>query len=74
MTDLAILICAAVVLAVFGFGLDRHLCLKQIEIDLKEHLGDLLVARDGAPSSACSCCRQTSIFAIKGLIRKHFAL
>ena len=44
---------SAVFIAVLIWGIDRHLCLKEIEIDLKDHLGDLLVARDSAENQVC---------------------
>jgi hypothetical protein len=56
------------------WGADRHLCLKDVEIDLKEYLGDLLVSRDSSVGEACKCCRQNTIYSVKSLIRKHFKL
>ena len=61
-------------LAVLIWGIDRHLCLKEIEIDLKDHLGDLLVARDVAVTELCACCTQSRVLEFKALIRKHFKL
>ena len=60
-------------LIVFGWGVDRHLRLKDIEIALKDHLGDLLVVRDSSPSS-CRCCIQSRVLEFKSLIREHFTL
>jgi len=68
-----ILLVAALILGLAFWGFDRHLVLKQVEIDLKNHLGDLLVDRDSA-CGECKCCRQASVYAIKGLIRTHFKL
>ena len=73
MTDLAILACVAVFLGTVIWAVDRHLCLKQIEIDLKDYLGDLLVSRDSVVGD-CKCCRQNAILSLKSLIRKHFKL
>ena len=61
-------------LAALGWGVDRHLCLKEIEIDLKDHLGDLLVARDSSVDKLCACCQQSRVLEFKALIRKHFKL
>ncbi len=72
--DLGILVCAALVIAVLIWGIDRHLCLKEIEIDLKDHLGDLLVVRDTAVDKICACCTQSRVLEFKALIRKHFKL
>lgn len=45
----------------------------RVEKDLKEHLGDLLVQKDSC-SNTCRKCRQSSVHAVKSLIRKHFSL
>ena len=60
-------------LIVFGWGVDRHLRLKDVEIDLKNHLGDILVARDSSPK-ICRCCLQSRVLEFKALIRQHFKL
>lgn len=60
-------------LAIAGWGIDRHLRLRDVEIALKNHLGDLLVVRDSAPK-ACQCCMQTRVLEFKHLIREHFKL
>ena len=67
-------ICVAIAVAAIGWGLDRHLFLKEIEIDLREHLGDLLVVRDSAKSKTCECCTQSRVLEFKALIRRHFKL
>lgn len=54
-----------------GWGLDRHLRLRDVEIALKDHLGDLLISRDLSPTS-CACCTQSRILEFKALIREHF--
>ena len=72
--DFVILLCAGLFIAVLIWGIDRHLCLKEIEIDLKDHLGDLLVARDSAENQVCACCAQSRVLEFKALIRKHFKL
>ena len=74
MTDLVISLSVAAFLGILLWGINRHLILRQVEIDLKDYLGDLLVSRDSTKTRECACCRQNSIFAIKGLIRKHFKL
>lgn len=61
-------------LVTFGWGLDRHLRLKDVEIELKEHLGDLLVSRDSAANKVCRCCAQSRVLEFKQLIRNHFKL
>lgn len=58
-------------LIVCGWGVDRHLRLRDVEIALKDHLGDLLVARDSA-SQSCRCCMQNRVLEFKALIRDHF--
>jgi len=60
-------------LTVCGWGVDRHLRLRDVEIALKDRLGDLLVARDSAPHS-CRCCMQSRVLEFKSLIREHFKL
>lgn len=60
-------------LIVCGWGVDRHLRLRDVEIALKDHLGDLLVVRDSAPKS-CQCCMQSRMLEFKALIRQHFKL
>ena len=61
-------------IAVLIWGADRHLLVREIEISLKEHLGDLLVARDATNSKVCRCCSQSRVYDMKTLIRKHFKL
>ena len=65
--------CFILILVLAGWGLDRHLRLRDIEIDLKDRLGDLLVSRDSAPSD-CKCCAQNRVLHHKALIRRHFTL
>ena len=60
-------------LVVCGWGVDRHLRLKDVEIALKDHLGDLLVVRDSSTLS-CRCCMQSRVLEFKALIRDHFKL
>lgn len=60
-------------LIVAGWGVDRHLRLRDVEIALKDHLGDLLVVRDSSPPS-CQCCMQSRVLELKALIRAHFKL
>jgi hypothetical protein len=55
------------------FAADRQLWIKEIEKDLKEFLGDSLVARDAAEKSI-KVYYQAQVAAIKVLIRKHFKL
>lgn len=60
-------------LIVCGWGVDRHLRLRDVEIALKDHLGDLLVVRDSAPQT-CQCCMQSRVLELKALIRQNFKL
>lgn len=71
--DFVIWLCAVLFIAVLIWGIDRHLCLRDIEIDLKLYLGDLLVSRDSSPKN-CECCAQARVLELKALIRKHFKL
>ena len=71
--DFVIWICVVLFIAVLIWGIDRHLCLRDIEIDLKLYLGDLLVSRD-SKSKSCECCAQARVLELKALIRKHFQL
>jgi hypothetical protein len=64
-----ILFIAFLVVAVFG--IDRHLCLKDVEKDLKLYLNDLSVARDLAEGSV-KVHYQATVSAVKTLIRIHF--
>lgn len=61
-------------LIVCGWGVDRHLRLRDVEIALKDHLGDLLVSRDASLDEICRCCAQSRILEFKSLIRRHFKL
>lgn len=56
------------------WGIDRHLCLRDVEISMKDYLGDLLVSRDSARDKLCECCAQSRVLEFKTLIRKHFNL
>ena len=67
-------VCLVGFLVSCAWGLDRHLRLGGVEIELKERLGDLLVARDSATSRRCACCVQSSVLEFKALIRNHFKL
>jgi hypothetical protein len=67
-------ICFILILVLAGWGLDRHLRLRDVEIELKDYLGDLLVARDAALDKICQCCSQTRVLQFKALIRRHFKL
>jgi len=73
MEYLIYLLVAAVLIALALVAADRHLCLKDVERDLKEYLGDIEVARN--------CCHfairihfDAQVYAIKALIRRHFKL
>ncbi len=64
---------AALIIALALWGADRHFCLKDIERDLKEHLGDIEVARN--------CCHfpmrvhfDAQIYSLRALIRRHYKL
>jgi hypothetical protein len=67
-------LCAFLALAAFGWGLDRHLRLRDVEISLKTRLGDMLVQRDTALDKICHCCMQSRVLEFKSLIREHFTL
>ena len=67
-------ICLIGFLFSFAWGLDRHLRLRDVEIELKTHLGDLEVSRDGATNALCMCCAQSRVLELKALIRNHFKL
>ena len=71
MIGLAILLCLAVFLGLAVFAVDRHLILKQVETDLKDYLGDVLVARDST-EPPLRVHFEAQVVAIKTLIRKHF--
>jgi hypothetical protein len=72
--DFVIWLCVAIFVVVLLWGIDRHLCLKDIEIDLKCQLGDLLVSRDTSLDEICRGCAQSRVLELKALIRKHFKL
>jgi hypothetical protein len=59
-------------LVLAGWGIDRHLRLRDIEIALKDHLSDLETA--SPLTKTCECCLQSRIMEIKHLIREHFKL
>lgn len=65
--------CFITILVLAGWGIDRYLRLRDIEIALKDHLGDLLVTRDAAPK-ACQCCMNSRVLEFKALVREHFKL
>jgi hypothetical protein len=74
MDDLVVWLCVAGWVITLIWGIDRHLNLKDVEISLKDYLGDLLVSRDSALSKTCECCAQSRVLELKTLIRKHFKL
>jgi hypothetical protein len=55
------------------FAADRQLWIKEIEKDLKEFLGDSMVARDAAEKSI-KVHYQAQVAALRTLIKKHFKL
>ena len=55
------------------FAADRYLWVKEIEKDLKEYLGDVLVLRD-ASESPHRIHFEAEVARVKTLIRKHFKL
>lgn len=65
--------CFLLFLGAMIFAFDRHSWIKEIEIDLKDLLGDSLVARDAA-DGAIKVHYQAQVNALKTLIRKHFKL
>ena len=64
-----VLVALSVVLLIWGA--DRHLCLKDVEKDLKLLLGDFLVARDCSEGHV-KVHYQATVSALKSLIRNHF--
>lgn len=64
---------AAALVVITLVAVDRHLCLKDLEKDLKEYLGDLLVARDCSEGQV-RVHYQATVSGIKSLIRRHFNL
>ena len=74
MDDLIVWLCVAGWVLTFIWGLDRHLNLRDVEISLKDYLGDLLVSRDSAVNKTCECCTHSRILELKAIIRKHFKL
>jgi hypothetical protein len=74
MDNLIIWLCIAIAVGSFIWGVDRHLSLRDVEISLKDYLGDLLVDTHTAASKTCECCTRSRVLDIKTLIRKHFKL
>jgi hypothetical protein len=67
---LAFAIIAAFIVLIL-FLVDRHLCLKDVEKDLKLTLGDFLIARD-LSSDQVRVHYQATVSSLKSLIRRHF--
>ena len=67
------LVCGALFVLAVLFALDRQLWIKEIETDLKNYLGDVMVARDVA-EKPFKVHFEAQVSAIKSLIRKHFTL
>ena len=67
-------VCGVICLGAVIFAVDRHLWIKEIEADLNNLMGDLLVARDSAKYKMCVCCMNARVLELKNLIRKHFKL
>jgi len=74
MDDLIVWLCVAGWVLTFLWALDSRLNLRDVEISLKDYLGDLLVSRDSAVNKTCACCAQSRVLELKTLIRKHFKL
>ena len=74
METLILSICAVVFIGTVIFAVDRYLLVKEIEADLNDYLGDLLVVRDTAKYKICMCCMNARVLEVKNLIRKHFKL
>ena len=66
-----VLLYLVIILALVIFAADRHLCLKDVEKDLKLMLGDFLVARD-CSEGRIKVHYQATVSAVKQLIRTHF--
>lgn len=71
--ELTIWIFLSVIGLALLWGLDRHLALKDVEKDIKEYLGDVLVARDSADPKF-RAIYASQVGQIKQLIRSHFKL
>lgn len=71
MDTLLILFASAIVLGSLIWGLDRHLCLKELHIDLSEYLHQVMEARDKS-ESPIRVHFDAQVFALKTLIKKHF--
>ena len=69
---ISVLVALLVVFGIFMWGLDRHLCLRDLHKDLNNYLGDILVARDSSPSNI-KVHFEAQVFALKALIRKNFS-
>lgn len=54
-------------------GFTYYVSLRAVEIDLKDYLGDLLVARDSS-SDKLRVHFTAQVYALKTLISKHFKL
>ena len=64
-------ITTVVIVALVIFAADRHLCLKDVEKDLKLMLGDFMIARD-LSSDQTKVHYQATVSAVKSLVRRHF--
>jgi len=67
------IICAIVFVLVVIWGADRHLLVKEIEVDLKKYLCDVMDARD-VSDSYLKVHFDAQVFSLKTLLRKHFKL
>jgi hypothetical protein len=68
-----ILVVLAVFFGLFLWGLDQHLCLKDLEIDLKEYLQGVEEARV-VSEPPLRVHFNAQVFAIRTLVRKHFKI
>ena len=66
-------VCVVAFVLTVLWAVDRHLCLKDVETDLKEFLGDALLARDSCDPKV-RVHYQAHVRALKILIQKHFTL
>lgn len=66
-----LMIYLALILGFAIWGLDRQLCLKDVEKDLKLLLGDFLIARDSS-SGRIRTHYEATVVTLKTLIRNHF--
>ena len=73
MESIIYIFCALLLIGSVIFAVDRHLWIKEIETDLKNYLGDILVAKR-LSEDPYTVHFEAQALALKALIRKHFKL